>query len=58
MAAGLYTAAFRIVDAIGMPLRALTAAFYARFFKHGHHGIAIGLRREQEPVEVTYPQLR
>jgi len=37
--AGLYTAAFRIVDAAAMPLRAMTAAFYARFFKHGHKGI-------------------
>jgi O-antigen/teichoic acid export membrane protein len=39
VAAGLYTAAFRIVDAVGMPLRALTAALYARFFMHGHDGI-------------------
>jgi O-antigen/teichoic acid export membrane protein len=39
VAAGLYNAAFRIVDAVAMPLRALTAAFYARFFKHGHNGI-------------------
>lgn len=37
--AGLYNAAFRIVDAAGMPLRALTASFYARFFKHGHNGL-------------------
>ena len=37
--AGLYNAAFRIVDAAAMPLRAMTAAFYARFFKHGHKGI-------------------
>jgi O-antigen/teichoic acid export membrane protein len=39
VAAGLYAAAYRIVDATAMPLRALTAAFYARFFKHGHRGI-------------------
>jgi O-antigen/teichoic acid export membrane protein len=37
-AAGLYNAAFRIVDAVSMPLRALAASFYARFFKHGHGG--------------------
>jgi O-antigen/teichoic acid export membrane protein len=39
VAAGLYNAAFRIVDVMAMPLRALTAAFYARFFRHGHNGI-------------------
>ncbi|HEY5209774.1 MAG TPA: polysaccharide biosynthesis C-terminal domain-containing protein [Stellaceae bacterium] len=39
LAAGLYNAAFRIVDAMAVPLRALMAAFYARFFKHGQDGI-------------------
>jgi O-antigen/teichoic acid export membrane protein len=42
--AGLYTAAFRIVDAATMPLRALAAAFYARFFKHGHEGFEQSFR--------------
>jgi O-antigen/teichoic acid export membrane protein len=38
-AAGLYSAAFRIVDAVTMPMRAVAASFYARFFRHGHQGI-------------------
>jgi O-antigen/teichoic acid export membrane protein len=37
--AGIYNAAFRIVDATTVPMRAMAASFYARFFKHGHHGI-------------------
>jgi O-antigen/teichoic acid export membrane protein len=44
VAAGLYNAAFRIVDATAMPLRAMAAAFYARFFRHGHRGIEQSFR--------------
>jgi O-antigen/teichoic acid export membrane protein len=42
--AGLYNAAFRIVDAAALPMRAMTASFYARFFKHGHEGIEHSFR--------------
>jgi O-antigen/teichoic acid export membrane protein len=42
--AGVYTAAFRVVDAAAMPLRALMATLYARFFKHGHRGIEHSFR--------------
>ena len=44
VAAGLYNASFRIVDATAMPLRALAASFYARFFKHGHQGMEQSFR--------------
>lgn len=53
VAAGLYNAAFRIVDAAGMPLRALTASFYARFFKHGHSGIEQSFRFAMRILPLT-----
>lgn len=53
VAAGLYNAAFRIVDAAGMPLRALTASFYARFFKHGHNGIEQSFRFALKVLPLT-----
>jgi O-antigen/teichoic acid export membrane protein len=39
-AAGIYSAAYRIVDLSFMPMRALLAASYARFFRHGADGLA------------------
>ncbi|WP_043838557.1 lipopolysaccharide biosynthesis protein [Muricoccus aerilatus] len=35
-AAGLYAAAFRIVETLGMPVRALASATYARMFRLAH----------------------
>lgn len=35
-AAGLYAAAFRIVETLGMPVRALASASYARMFRLAH----------------------
>ncbi|MGH6981604.1 MAG: oligosaccharide flippase family protein, partial [Stellaceae bacterium] len=52
-AAGLYNAAFRIVDAAAMPLRAMTATFYARFFKHGHDGIERSFRFALKVLPLT-----
>ena len=37
--AGLYAAAFRLADAAIVPIRALMYAAYARFFRHGQHGV-------------------
>jgi O-antigen/teichoic acid export membrane protein len=51
--AGLYSAAFRIVDAAALPLRALTASFYARFFKHGHEGIERSFRFALKVLPLT-----
>ncbi|WP_346915614.1 lipopolysaccharide biosynthesis protein [uncultured Roseibium sp.] len=46
--AGLYTAAFRIIDAATAPVRAVLFATYTRYFRHAHegveHGIAFGMR--------------
>ncbi|MCX7304371.1 MAG: oligosaccharide flippase family protein [Hyphomicrobiales bacterium] len=46
--AGLYTAAFRIVDAATAPIRAVLYATYTRYFRHAdesaEHGIAFGVR--------------
>lgn len=38
-AAGVYSAAFRLVEVVFMPITALLAAAYARFFQHGEHGL-------------------
>lgn len=40
-AAGLYGAAYRILDAAFSPVGAVQAATYARFFQHGAHGLRI-----------------
>ena len=46
--AGLYAAAFRIVDAATAPIRAVLYATYTRYFRHAdkgaEHGIAFGVR--------------
>lgn len=51
--AGIYNAAFRIVDAAALPLRAMTASFYARFFKHGHEGIERSFRFALKVLPLT-----
>lgn len=38
-ATGLYAAAYRIIDASFVPVRALLSAAYPRFFKHGVNGV-------------------
>lgn len=46
--AGIYTAAFRIIDAATTPVKAALYATYTRYFRHAdkgtEHGIAFGLR--------------
>lgn len=46
--AGIYTAAFRIIDAASTPVKAALYATYTRYFRHAdkgaEHGIAFGLR--------------
>lgn len=43
-AAGLYGAAYRMVDAAFTPVAAVQAAAYARFFQRGAHGLHEGAR--------------
>lgn len=38
-AVGIYTAAYRLIDAAFIPLRSVLYAAYARFFQHGSSGI-------------------
>jgi O-antigen/teichoic acid export membrane protein len=52
-AAGIYNAAFRIVDAVSMPMRALAASFYARFFHHGHQGVERSFRFALKVLPLT-----
>ena len=42
-AAGVYAAAFRIVDTACVPVRALLRATYTRYFHHGREGVAATL---------------
>lgn len=46
--AGLYTAAFRIIDAATAPVRAILYATYTRYFRHAdkgaEHGIGFGIK--------------
>jgi O-antigen/teichoic acid export membrane protein len=43
-AAGVYSAVFRLVEVALMPVTALLAAAYARFFQHGEHGLVPSLQ--------------
>ncbi len=58
-AAGLYTAAYRVVDMAFVPLRALLAAAYPRFFASGASGLgaALALTRRLAPAGAGYAAL-
>ncbi|GGR29248.1 hypothetical protein GCM10008957_45310 [Deinococcus ruber] len=43
-AAGVYAAAYRIIDVAFTPVRAVLYASYAKFFQHGEQGIKSNLR--------------
>ena len=43
-AAGIYAAAYRLVDIAFLPVRALLAAAYPSFFRHGEDGVGGSLR--------------
>ncbi len=43
-ATGIYGAAYRLIDVAMAPIRSLLTATYARFFKHGEHGIGGSLK--------------
>jgi O-antigen/teichoic acid export membrane protein len=55
-AAGIYGAAYRVVDVSFTPVRSLLAAAYARFFEHGASGIgaALGFARKLVPMAAAY----
>jgi O-antigen/teichoic acid export membrane protein len=54
--AGLYGAAYRLIDVAASPLGALTASTYSRFFKHGDKGLAAATRfaRKLLPTTMLY----
>ena len=58
-AAGVYTAAYRLVDMAFVPVRALLSAAYPRFFAAGERGIAgtLALARSMAPVSLGYAVL-
>jgi O-antigen/teichoic acid export membrane protein len=55
-ATGIYGAAYRIIDVAMVPLRALTAAAYPRFFRHGARGVnaSLTVARQLIPAAVGY----
>ena len=57
--AGVYSAAARVVDVAFVPVSALLAAAYARFFVHGSRGIrgSMGFARRLMPVALGYAAL-
>jgi O-antigen/teichoic acid export membrane protein len=54
--AGLYAAAYRLIDVASTPMNSLFAATYARFFQHGVEGIRGTLRftRRILPLALAY----
>ena len=57
--AGVYTAAYRLVDMAFVPVRALLSAAYPRFFAAGERGIAgtLALARSMAPASLGYAVL-
>ena len=55
-AAGIYAAAYRLIDMAFMPVRALLAAAYPSFFRRGNDGIAgsLSLTLELLPKPLMY----
>jgi O-antigen/teichoic acid export membrane protein len=55
-AAGIYAAAYRLIDVAFLPIRALLAAAYPSFFRHGQDGIAGSFRfaRRLVPRPLVY----
>ena len=54
--AGIYSAAYRIVDVVFTPIGALLASAYAKFFQHGSEGIASNLAYALRilPIPILY----
>lgn len=55
-AAGIYAAAYRLIDMAFLPVRALLAAAYPSFFRHGEGGVGSSLRfaRRLLPRPLVY----
>ena len=54
--AGIYAAAYRLIDVAFLPIRALLAAAYPGFFRHGEDGIAgsLGFTQRLVPKPLMY----
>lgn len=57
--AGIYSAAARVVDVAFVPVSALLASAYARFFVHGRQGVrgSLSLTKQLMPVALSYAVL-
>jgi len=54
-AAGIYGAAYRLIDVAFTPVRALLNAAYPGFFRNGHHGIQESLRYGRRLLKRAIP---
>ena len=54
-AAGIYGAAYRIIDASFAPIGSLVYAAYARFFRHGAQGLPEGMRFARKLLAYSIP---
>lgn len=54
--AGVYAAAYRIIDVAFVPIRSLLSASYAKFYQHGSSGISGSLKYAKRlvPLAATY----
>jgi O-antigen/teichoic acid export membrane protein len=55
-AAGIYAAAYRLIDVAFVPVKSLLAAAYAKFFQRGANGVAgsLGLAKQLTPLAGGY----
>jgi O-antigen/teichoic acid export membrane protein len=58
-ATGIYSAAYRVIDVLLVPIRSIGQAAYPKFFKHGAHGVRSSAKVAQQllPPAVGYGTL-
>ena len=58
-ATGIYTAAYRVIDVLLVPIRSIGQAAYPKFFKHGARGVRSSVKVAQQllPPAVGYGAL-
>ncbi|MBW4564843.1 MAG: flippase [Mojavia pulchra JT2-VF2] len=52
-ATGIYAAAYRLIDVAFVPVRSITAAAYAHFFREGKNGISSALTLAKQLVKIA-----
>ena len=52
-AAGIYAAAYRVIEVLMVPIRSLSQAVFPKFFKHGAHGVRASTRLSLQILPPT-----